>query len=463
MICVGLLQGLIANAQGKQTTITIRVHENTGSSVSLYSVENGEAKRLGFRWPKSENGDTCMFTLYPEKESIYYISKTGGKAVSLNHVLYLKPGVDVAVDAYSSRTAMDFDSCAIQQANAETRLLAQWTTIFNDYCELGTKRQERDSFINAYGQFVQKAEALKKKATLPNKKFNSIFKQKLEADILYPKAAAYFNFTHRMNSTMDTSVNHQSFYRSLKGKQFCNARILQSEHGLDLLKYTVAYNSILTTGSQEKMLATPMVTTAKALCNDTVRGALLSQYMMGVTNYEQFMKEIVPFKKSIVAANMGDAYQYKMDEITLFAKGLPGYNFKLPDTKDKVYSLADFKGKIVVVDIWAMWCAPCLAEKPYYQKIEEEYKGNNQIVFLSVSVDGNAKKEPWKGFVAKKGWHGIELLAEHDKSIMKYYKIAGIPRFMIFDAEGKIVTVDAPRPSDPGFKALIEQTLKGNE
>jgi thioredoxin-related protein len=42
---------------------------------------------------------------------------------------------------------------------------------------------------------------------------------------------------------------------------------------------------------------------------------------------------------------------------------------------------------------------------------------------------------------------------------MEYYKIEGIPRFMIFDKEGKIVTVDAPRPSYPEFKELIEQTL----
>lgn len=63
----------------------------------------------------------------------------------------------------------------------------------------------------------------------------------------------------------------------------------------------------------------------------------------------------------------------------------------------------------------------------------------------------------------KKGWENIELLSNYDESIMKYYKVEGIPRFMIFDKEGKIVTVDAPRPSNPGFKKLIEQTLKDAE
>jgi len=124
--------------------------------------------------------------------------------------------------------------------------------------------------------------------------------------------------------------------------------------------------------------------------------------------------------------------------------------------------LSYFKGKVVVLDIWAMWCAPCLAEKPFFQKVEESFKDRNDIVFIGISHDGQAKKESWKKFVAKKGWTSIELLSEYDESIGKYYKIEGIPRLMIFDKEGKIVTVDAPRPSDPEFKSLIEQTLQSN-
>jgi thiol-disulfide isomerase/thioredoxin len=115
------------------------------------------------------------------------------------------------------------------------------------------------------------------------------------------------------------------------------------------------------------------------------------------------------------------------------------------------------------MDIWAMWCAPCLAEKPFFQKVEESFKDRSDIVFIGVSHDGQAKKGPRKQFVAKKGWASIELLSEYNESIGKYYKIEGIPRLMIFDKEGKIVTVDAPRPSDPQFESLIEQTLQSSD
>jgi thioredoxin-related protein len=57
----------------------------------------------------------------------------------------------------------------------------------------------------------------------------------------------------------------------------------------------------------------------------------------------------------------------------------------------------------------------------------------------------------------------LELLSEYNESIGKYYKVEGIPRFMIFDKEGKIVTVDSPRPSDPQLESLIEQTLQSSD
>jgi thiol-disulfide isomerase/thioredoxin len=135
----------------------------------------------------------------------------------------------------------------------------------------------------------------------------------------------------------------------------------------------------------------------------------------------------------------------------------------LKDANDKTYRLSSFKGKVVVIDIWAMWCGPCLAEKPVMEQIAEGYHDRNDIVFIGVSTDGLNRKEVWKSFVKKKGFTSIELLSNYTESIYKYYKVAGIPRFMVFDREGKIVNVDAPKPSQPEFKRLIEQTLKTEE
>jgi peroxiredoxin len=245
-------------------------------------------------------------------------------------------------------------------------------------------------------------------------------------------------------------------------QKLCNAGLLQSENGLALLKYNLGYQLFQKYGTQEQMLATSFVERIKMICNDTLQAIFALDRMQQITNYEQFKVDIEPFKKLFTTTDLKQVYQKKVDELTVYAKGAPAYNFSLKDTKDQTVSMSDFKGKVVVMDIWAMWCAPCLAEKPFFQKVEESFKDRNDIVFIGVSHDGQVKKEPWKAFVARKGFKNIELLSEYNESIGKYYKIDGIPRFMIFDKEGKIVTVDAPRPSDPEFKLLIEQTLQSN-
>jgi thiol-disulfide isomerase/thioredoxin len=460
LVLVLLLQASVMayGSEPRQTTITCFVHNNHGSSVSLYKVENGEAVRVEFRWPRVN--DSCVFSIPMEKEGIYFLRKAGSRESFFHYVIYLRPGDQKSVDIYTNKFAPDFDSCKVVKPNLETKLLQKWANFFNNYCTLGVNRSQRDRFIAGYKNLENEAQRLKKKAVTSNKYFNYLFNSKIDADVRYAKVAAFFNFGERMNAGYDSSELHKPFYQSLSPEQFCDAGLLNSEHGLELVNYYLPFNLFQKTGNIQRALSASIADKASSLCNDTVRGAFLTRHMMNVTNYEKFASEIEPFKSSFVTEEMKKAYEKKEDEITKYAKGIHGYNFSLYDKNGNRHSLSDFKGKVVVLDIWAMWCAPCLAEKPHFQKIEEEFRDRQDIVFIGVSVDGDIKKEAWKSFVTKKGWTNIELLSNFDESIMEYYKIEGIPRLMIFDKDGKIVTVDAPRPSQPEFRALIEQTLK---
>ncbi len=131
---------------------------------------------------------------------------------------------------------------------------------------------------------------------------------------------------------------------------------------------------------------------------------------------------------------------------TNLAEGLPAPDFKAIDINGKVYKLSDFRGKYVYIDVWATWCGPCLREAPFLEKIEEEFAKNN-ITFLSISIDNT--QEPWKEFLKKGNSHGLQLYAEGawKSTLAKEYLIHSIPRFMLFDKEGKIIDVRAARPS----------------
>jgi peroxiredoxin len=449
---------IFANAtEPKETTVTCNIPNYKGSGVVLYKVENGEAQKIRVKLPEEQ--DTIQFSFPMEKEGAYFIQRVG-KGGMFSHVIYLKPGDNKLVDI-SNHSAVDFD-CKVVSPNIETVYLQNWIDRLNDIYKLGNNRYKRDEFISAYGNLVKEAEQLKRNSRTSNQHFNYVFASKVDADILYLKAAAFFFFGSRLNAGYDSTERNRQFYQSLTGKKFCYASILHSEHGLELVKFSMGYNLLRKYGSEKQMLATSFVEKAKSICSDSIRLAYVISWIPNINSYEQFKINIEPFKKLFTTTDLKKAYQKKVDELTVYAKGAPAYNFTLKDTKDQTVSMSDFKGKVVVMDIWAMWCAPCLAEKPYFQKVEESFKDRNDIVFIGVSHDGQAKKEIWKNFVAKKGFKNIELLSEYTESIGKYYKIDGIPRFMIFDKEGKIVTVDAPRPSDPQFRSLIEQTLESN-
>ena len=121
-------------------------------------------------------------------------------------------------------------------------------------------------------------------------------------------------------------------------------------------------------------------------------------------------------------------------------------------------SLEDLKGKYVYIDVWATWCGPCKAEIPFLKEVEEAYHGKN-IEFVSISVDKAKAHEAWKQMVEEKELSGIQLFADNDwkSEFVQAYKINGIPRFILIDPQGNIVSADAPRPSSNDLKVLFDE------
>ena len=131
----------------------------------------------------------------------------------------------------------------------------------------------------------------------------------------------------------------------------------------------------------------------------------------------------------------------------------------------KKTSLKDLRGKYVYVDVWATWCGPCKAEIPSLKKLEKKYHGKN-IAFVSLSVDDDRShggtwekaNEDWRKFVADEELGGIQLFAPKGwkSDFVQGYRINGIPRFILIDPKGKIVTPTAPRPSSPELIKLFD-------
>ncbi len=146
---------------------------------------------------------------------------------------------------------------------------------------------------------------------------------------------------------------------------------------------------------------------------------------------------------------------YDQQVAILPGKYAPDFTGKKAD--GTIVNLSDFKGRVVYVDVWATWCGPCVEEIPDAIKLQEAFKGNDEIIFLNVSIDKDL--EAWKNKIAKESdWKGVHInLTEEQKELLATnYRVTGWPRYFIIDKDGKIVTAKAPRPSS---KEVIKNEL----
>jgi thiol-disulfide isomerase/thioredoxin len=158
-------------------------------------------------------------------------------------------------------------------------------------------------------------------------------------------------------------------------------------------------------------------------------------------------------------AGMTAYFKESKEKLKLNNTVAPGFdyvNFKGGTTK-----LSDLNGKFVYIDVWATWCGPCRAEIPFLKKVEEKYHDKN-IAFVSISVDVDKDLEKWKKFVEEKQLGGIQLFADKNwnSDFMKSFSINSIPRFILIDPSGKVVSADAARPSSPKLQEQLDGLLK---
>ncbi len=134
-------------------------------------------------------------------------------------------------------------------------------------------------------------------------------------------------------------------------------------------------------------------------------------------------------------------------------------NFTLEDINGNKVSLSDFRGKIVYIDFWGTWCGPCRDELPYYKALQEKFKGNDNIVFISIALEHN-NHDKWVKFVNENSLPGKQLYSDGLMNpVAKEYMINGVPKFMIIGKDGKFIDANAKRPSEPELENELKKYL----
>jgi len=303
-------------------------------------------------------------------------------------------------------------------------------------------------------------ESLKK----ANPDLNPYFIKMEEARILYEWAVLhniypmYFRYLNKAES-FETSPEYKSYLGAvnINDSTLLSLDIYQSfldtYIGIEMEKY---YKDDALRAANPSTIKYRLELIDRLFSNDAVKQVMAYKSVMdyvrydGIKDYDLYYDY---FKKLCPNEGFQKVVNGVLDEWKHLKKGMPAYQFSFQNMDGEQVTMDDFKGKYVYVDVWATWCNPCLGEIPYLKKIEENFKGKN-IAFVSISVDQT--QDPWRAMVMKDTLKGVQLWAGQAKEFSEFYKITGIPRFMLFDKEGNILEASATRPSGGVEKQLAD-------
>lgn len=179
---------------------------------------------------------------------------------------------------------------------------------------------------------------------------------------------------------------------------------------------------------------------------------LFSKAQDGIT----FAEDLEGYYNKFMAYSSKKAHKERITEIynslKLTAKGNPCPKFdNYENYNGGTTSIDDLlgKGKYLYIDVWATWCSFCKRETPLLKRLELQYHDKN-IEFVSISVDNINAKDKWKETIEQKEMGGVQLFADKSfgSDFIKKFAIKGLPRFIMVDPEGNIISPNAPRPSD---------------
>ncbi len=149
------------------------------------------------------------------------------------------------------------------------------------------------------------------------------------------------------------------------------------------------------------------------------------------------------------------------DEISPLGVGTaaPDFHASTVTSPSRVRTLADYRGRPVLLNIWATWCAPCRAEMPSIERLTNSY-GPKGLSVVAVSIDDPGAESAIRAFARDMGLT-FEILHDSTGSIQRAYETTGVPETIIIGRDGiirKKIASATDWDSEPN-RRLIERLL----
>ncbi len=401
-----------------------RIERGAKTIVDEFTLKAGEVRTFN---------DTCVEAFYLVKYNKAYtkIFASEERKVSLNigerGVIVVKPSKENKFLKQWYDTSEHVRNLSVNYRNKYIKEIVQLTP-----------------YYNAQRQFEKDAQNFSRK--LKGFRKSPFFSEAMGA--LINAEINYYKLYNPQMPVIKASIKKlpDDLYRTIISEERLTNPVL-----LDVFEYTIQYVHLYGAWNQRKDFrdAKPVVDYVKA---NEVKVAYLvyfarkSKNGSGLKRIET--KYLDLFQSPDAMAQLEElrkAYQLMKDNAK-FSK------IELKTLDKELVKLSEFTGKLLVVDVWATWCAPCMKKRPHFEALAHELK-DEEVTFIAISLDKSDMS--WAKVV--NGSACIEL-RDCNKDFANAFGITSIPHFLIFDKNGELLDSPAASPG-AGMKESIMKYL----
>ena len=442
---ISLLAIMPENGFCQETTITGVWNRRNATEISLFQAFPGRLEKIDFA--EVGEGNTFSLTFTPTQEGFFAIGIGQPSVRRDKYMFYLKPGDRLEIAVNETTYSL------VGENTRENIAMRTWHNFILPLERMALYPPFRETYLDFFPLLETKAERPYRITNTGNKTFDKLFPIYRKYDLM-DLALSFLKMGRGRNPER---ADFPNFYRNLTIEK------LTTTSELLLYPYELLIGIAYVDGMLNGVDHTNLIESVR---NDTLKGELFLSNLARVRDVSVMEQLIYMYEQYILTNDQKERFEKEKERIDMFQStsdvGKRGHDFTYVDVNGNQVSFSDFRGKVVYMDVWATWCAPCRAEIPHLKRLKEHFANNENLVIVGISSDRPADFQKWKDFVVEYELGGIQLWGgmQGDENIMRKYQIGGIPRFMIFDKQGNIVSLDAPRPSSAEIIPLLTRLLR---
>ena len=369
-----------------------------------------------------------------------------------------------------NRKLMKFDTISVDKLyllNAEKEIL-NYNKYFKKFNSITSENKiiPNKEYILSNLQKFRKLDELKEKEIIKKQQIlSTIFKKKQLSKSNYLSELSKLNFNYYTSLLQNYNLTKDQYYLDKIDKLFFESEIAYKD---EFVSYGYLNNFIINIILESSIINADYKIAFDKLPNffkgkqlQFFREFCLHQIALSKQSSNELISYFNKYKEEYPESKFNESFE--SDYLIDINKNYSSKNVTLLNVNSEESTLQDFinkyKGRVIYIDFWASWCAPCIKEFPA-SKLLSEYFKDEDIIFVYISID--KKKQAWFNSLKNLDLNNkFSFLATNYPSadFYKDLEINTIPRYLLYNKKGDLIYENASRPSSENLKKDIEKLL----